>query len=91
MGFEKHGVNMAFQVVDWDERLAKFGSQHSAVRYSNEERTDQAWALSYADSVKILKAEARLQKRLANDGNDLAQVRARGEFGDNSAVLAVNV
>jgi len=47
--------------------------------------------LSYADSVKIFKTKTRLEKRYANDGNDLAQVRTRGEFGDNSTVLAVNV
>ncbi len=91
MRLEKHGVNVAFQVVDWHERLAEFGGQDLAVRYSHQERTDEAGPLGHADSIDVSKIEARLEKRLAHDGNDLPQVLARGEFGNNAAVLAVNV
>ena len=89
--FKEYGVNVAFQVIDGHERFAEFGGQDPAVRHSHQERTDEAGALGHADGIDVREIEARLEKRFADDGNDLAQVFARGEFGNHAAVLAVNI
>jgi hypothetical protein len=47
--------------------------------------------LRHTDRIDISEIEAGLKKRLANHGNDLAQVFAGGEFGDYAAVWAVDV
>jgi hypothetical protein len=47
--------------------------------------------LGDAHGVDVPKIEARLKERFADDGDDLAQVFARGEFGNYAAVPAVNV
>src|SRR5580704_10075032 len=91
MRFKEYGMNMAFQMVDGHERLAQFSGQNPAIRHTHQQRTDQAGALRHAHGVDVCKIEARLEKSLADDRNDLAQMLSRCKFGNNSAVFAVNV
>ena len=54
-------------------------------------RADEAGPLRNADRVDVLKLEIGLGKRFADDGNNLAKMFARGEFGNDAAVLAMDV
>jgi hypothetical protein len=47
--------------------------------------------LSHADGIDVSKIEPCLEKGLTNDWNDLPQVLPRGQFWDDTAILAVNV
>jgi hypothetical protein len=47
--------------------------------------------LSHADGIDVSKIEGCLEKGLTNDWNDLPQVLPRGQFGDDTAILAVNI
>lgn len=62
-----------------------------AIRDADKKRADQAGALCDSHRVEVGKIEPCLQERFANDGNDLAQMFARGEFGHDAAIFAVNV
>jgi hypothetical protein len=91
MRFKKHCVNVTFQMIDGDEGLVKLGGQNLAVGYSYQKRTYEPGPLSHADGIDVSKIEGCLEKGLTNDWNDLPQVLPRGQFGDDTAILAVNI
>src|SRR5215470_1825645 len=91
VSFEKNRVNMSFEVVHRDEGLVERVRERLAVGDADEKRPDKARALRNADSIKVGKIEASLQKSFADNGDNLAQMFARGEFGNNATVFAVNV
>lgn len=62
-----------------------------AVGDTDEERAYQSGALGNADGVKVGEIQIGLCKGFADDRDDLAKVFARGEFGDNAAVFAMDV
>jgi len=88
---EKHRVDVAFEMIYRDERLAERERENLAVRHANEQRADQSGPLSHCNRVHIAERDVRLLDGLAHDGNDLPQVLARGEFGHHAAVFSVNI
>jgi hypothetical protein len=84
-------VDVAFEVIDGHERFAQLSGQYLAVRYADQERADKAGALRHSYRIDVFEIEARFRERFADYGNDLAEMRARSEFGDNPAVFAVNI
>ena len=84
------GVDVAGKMVDGNERLAQREGESFAVGDADQQRADQAGALGDGDGGEILQGDSGLLDGFADDRNDLAEVFARGEFGDHAAVLAVN-
>ena len=62
-----------------------------AVGDADEERADEAGALSDGDGVEIGERDFRLLERFADDRDDLAEMFAGGELGDDAAVFAMDV
>src|SRR5262245_9885705 len=91
VSFEKNRVNMSFEVVHRDEGLVERVCERLAVGDANEKRPDEARALRNADRIDVGKIEASLQKSFADNRDNLAQMFARGEFGNYAPVFAVNV
>ena len=88
-GFQEDGVDVAFEVVDSDEGLVEGEGEGFGVEDADEERAGEAGAFGDGDSVEIGEGDAGLGDGLADDGDDVAQVLARGELGDDSAVGGV--
>jgi hypothetical protein len=91
VGFEEDGVDVAFKMIYRDERFVESLRERFGVGDADEERADEARTLGDADGVDVVECEIGFGEGFANDGDDLAKVFARGEFGDDAAVLAVDV
>ena len=91
MGFEEYGVDVACEVVDGDERFIQGGRESLAVGDAYEERADEAWALGDRDGVYVGELQIGLREGFADYWDDLAEVFAGGEFGDDAAVFLVDV
>ncbi len=52
MSFEKNGVNVAFEMIHGDERLAERHGQGFAVGDADDQRADEAGAESNGDGVR---------------------------------------
>lgn len=90
-GFHGDGVNVAFDVIDADEGELAGEADGFAVGHANEEGANEAGALGDGDGVEVLIGAAGLFHGLADDGGDGAEMLAGGEFGDDSAVFAVDI
>ncbi len=91
MRFEEDGVDVAFEMIYRDQRLVERLGQRFGVSDADEERADEAGALGHSDGVDVLEPKIRFCKSFADDRHDLAKVFARREFGNNAAVLTVNI
>jgi hypothetical protein len=52
---EEDRVDVAFEVVHRNQRLAEFEREHLSVGHSHEERPDQAWALCDPNCIEVAK------------------------------------
>src|SRR5260370_9047991 len=91
MRLEKNRVDMAFKMIQRNERFTKFESQNFAVGHTNEQRADQSGSLRHANGVDIGEGKPSLRERFANNRNNLTKMLARGQLGHDTAVLAMNV
>ena len=91
MRLQKHGVNVAFEMIHADQRFAERLRQHFAVGHADQQRADQARAVRHRHRVHVAQRNVRLLDRFAHHRNDLPQMLARGELRHHAAVLAVNV
>jgi hypothetical protein len=91
MSFEEDGVDVAFEVVDGDERFVECGGESFGVGDADEKCADEAGALGDGDSVKVVVGEVSLGERFADYRDNLAEVFARSQFGDDAAVFLVNI
>jgi poly(A) polymerase len=86
-------VDVAFEVVDGDQRLVEAEGEGFSVGDADQQCTGQARAFGDGDCVEIGEGDwmsgrrAGAGHRFANDRNDVAQVFARGELGDDTAVV----
>ena len=87
---QQHGMNVAFQVVNGNQRLAQGKGKRLGVRHAYQERTCQAWAFCDRDRVKVGEPDAGFLHSSADDGDDVPQVLARGEFRNHSTIGCVD-
>ena len=57
VGFEEDGVDVAFEMIDGDERFVQRGGEGFSVGDADEEGADEAWALGDGDGVEVGEAE----------------------------------
>ncbi len=87
---EQHGVDVAFEVVDGDERLAERVGEGFGVADADEQRAGEAGAFGDGDGVEVGKGDAGFAEGGVDDGDDGAEVLAGGELGDDAAVGGVD-
>src|SRR5256885_16883114 len=78
-------------MVYGDEWFVEGLRQGFGIGDTKEERADEAGALGDADGVDVVEGEVGFGEGFADYWNDLAEMFAGGEFGDDAAVLTVNV
>jgi len=82
-------VDVTFEVVDGDEGLVQAEGEGFGVEDADEECAGEAGAFGDGDGVELVEGGVGLGDGGADDGHDVAQVLAGGEFGDDSAVGGV--
>ena len=82
----KNRVDMAFKMVDRDERFCESVGQAFRIKNSHQQGSGQAWTLRDGDSGKIFKGNSSLFHRGPHHRNEIAQMFTRGEFGDDASV-----
>lgn len=87
---EKDGVDVAFEMVDCDERNILRVSEGLSVGNSDEERTGEAWAGGDGYGIEIREGDLRLMEHCADYGDDGAKMLAAGEFGNNTAITGMS-
>ena len=87
---QQYGVDVAFEVVDGDERLAESPGQGFGVADADEQGTGEAGAFGDGDRVHVRHGDVGFAEGGIDDGDDGAEVLAGGEFGDDAAVRGVD-
>jgi hypothetical protein len=82
----QNGVNMTLEVVNGDQRLAQGKGQRFGISDAHQERARQARALGHRDGVKVREADTGFLQCGADHGNNVAQMFARGEFRNHTAI-----
>jgi len=88
--FEQDGVDVAFEVVHGDERLVEGVGERFGVADADEQGSSEAGTGGDGDGVEVGEGGVSLTQGGADDRNDVAQVLAGGEFGDDSAIGGVD-
>ena len=83
-------MDVAFNVVDPDERHAGGEAQALGIGQPDQQRPDQARTHGDGDGRKVFQTGAGAQQGFANHRNDGAQMLPRSQFGNHAAVLAVH-
>lgn len=91
MGFEEYGVDVPCKVIDGDERFVQSGGESLCIGDADKECAGEAGALGDGDGVYVGELQIGLREGFADYGDDLAEVFAGGEFGDDAAVFLVDV
>ncbi len=86
---QQDGVDVAFKMVDGDERNVLRVGQSFGVGDADEQCSGEAGAGGDGDGVEIGEGDVGLLERGADDGNDGAEMLAAGQFGDDSAIAGV--
>ena len=73
-------------MVDGDERLVEGEGQSFGVADADEECSGESGALGDGDGVDGIVGSIRFGERLADDGDDGAEMLARGQFRYDAAV-----
>ena len=93
-GLHEDGVDVAFEVVDGDQRLVEAEGEGFGVGDADEQCAGEAGAFGDGDGVEVGEGDGWPAARwrghgFADDGDDVAEVLAGGEFGDDAAVVGV--
>ena len=83
---EEGGEEMAFEVVDRDERDPPRERQRLRGRESDEERADQTRTGRGGDEPDVLERDGRRGERLLERRREVLEVRARGDLRHDAAV-----
>ncbi len=90
LGVHKDGVDVAFQVVDGYEGEIGAEGEGLGETDANQQGTGEARTFGDGYGGEIGVGDARLLHGFADDGDDGAEMLARGELGDDAAVVAVD-
>ncbi len=88
-GLHEDGVDVAFEVVDGDEGFVEAVAEGLGVGDADEECSGEAGAFGDGDGVEVGEGEVGAGEGFADDEDDVAEVLAGGEFGDDTAVVGV--
>src|ERR1051326_3592533 len=77
-------------MVHADEGFAKRVSHRLRVRNADEQRADEAWANRHCETVNVFVRDTGAFERFVDDGNNLVEMFARCEFGNDAAEAFVN-
>ena len=87
---EEIGKDMAFHVVDTDQGLIGSKADGLGGGDADQQSTDQAGPVGNADMVDIGQGDLRRIEGFLDDGQDVFDMLARGDFRYDTAELAVN-
>ena len=88
---QKHRVDVAFQVIHRNERLAERPGQRLGISHAHEQGSGEPGALGHGDGVEIVQLELGALHCLADDGGNVSQMLARGELRHNTSPPGVDV
>lgn len=88
-GFEHDRVDVAFDVVNGDERDTRSEAEALRIREADEEGADESGSDGNGYGIERAERGGCLMECLAHDWHDGAQVFTRRKFGDDSAILTV--
>ncbi len=89
--FKQDGMDVAFDVIDGDQRDVATEGEGLGVGDADQQRADEAGAWSHGDGVERGPIDIGVFERLTDGGDDGAEVFPRGEFGDDAAVFGVSI
>ncbi len=85
-------MNVSFDVIDGDERDLPREAERFGICDADKQRTDQVPGPAVtAIAAEVPERNARLFEGLPHHRDDGAQMFARGEFGNNTAIFCVGV
>jgi len=84
-------VDVTFEVVDGDERFLQREGERLGVGDADEQGAGESGAFGDGDGVEVGECEAGAGDGLAHDGDDVAQVLARGELRHDAAEDGVHL
>ena len=77
-GFHEDGVDVAFEVVDGDERLGEAVGEGFGVGDADEEGSGETGTFGHGDGVEVGEGEVGAGEGFADDEDDVAEVLAGG-------------
>ena len=86
---EEDGVDVAFEMVDGDERDVLRVGQGLGIGDADEERAGEAGTAGDGDGVEIVEGDVGLGQSGADDRDDGAEMLAAGQLGNHSAITGV--
>ena len=86
----ENGVDVAFEVVDGDEREVGAEGEGLGEADADEQGSGEAGAFGDGDGGEIGVGDVGTLHGLADDGDDGAEMLAGGQLGDDAAVVAVD-
>ena len=89
--FQNHGVDVAFNMVDRDQRQAAGEGQRFGIGEAHQQGSHQAGPRGGGNGVQAAQRNRGPLQRFTHHGNDGAQVLARSQFRHYAAILAVGV
>ena len=89
--FHEMREDMSLQMVHFDDRLARSGSQALGERRTDQERSQQAGAAGKSDGIHLVERHIGLTERFRNDRQDVLLVGTGSQFGDYAAITAVDL
>lgn len=88
---EPVGVDVGFEVVDGVEGLVPENSESAGGEGADKEGTEQAGGVGDGDSVEVIRGEVGVMQSLMDDGQDGFEMRASGDFGNDTTISCENV
>ena|SRR5438067_5838372 len=88
---DENGMDVAFDVIDSDEREMPGETERLGVGDANEKRADEARTSGDRDRAQSVKLDVGVLKRLPYNRNDSAQMLTRGQLGHNAAVFRMGI
>ena len=80
---------MPLEMIHRDQRLAESKGKCLGVQNADQQRAGQTWSLRHGHGIEVVEADARLLHRRPDDRDDVAEMFARGQFGDDAAIRSV--
>jgi hypothetical protein len=88
-GFQDYGMDVSFDVIDRYERDTRGETQRFRISEADEQRPHEAGSDRRGYCSQVLEPGARPVERFPDDWRNGAEMLARSEFWNHSAVLAV--
>ncbi len=77
---------MAFEMIDSEEWFGERIGYSLSVKNSHQQRARQPWTLSDRYGIEVFEGDAGLNERRAYDRHEIAEMFARGQFGDDASI-----